>query len=259
MAVSREFAATNGTTNGAAWYPLRGGMQDWNYLAAGTFELTLELSEAKWPPPPALPRLFRDNLASLLAFPLLATAGARGVVTGAGGRAPPPPGAAVRVRGVRGGPPIRPHPVTGAFWRPLAPGTYMLAASAPGWGGAVANITVRGGEGGGGAATLALTAKGEAAAAATTPPHTASVGARSGGADGEPRPVTTAHPATPTPRRHPFPRRAGGPPQLLPAPALDGSGQRAAFVAQGAVAVASAGCLALMARSASRRAAAVAA
>ncbi|KAL9395949.1 hypothetical protein Peur_010202 [Populus x canadensis] len=30
-------------------YPMYGGMQDWNYIHAGCFELTLEISDNKWP------------------------------------------------------------------------------------------------------------------------------------------------------------------------------------------------------------------
>lgn len=42
--------------------------QDWMYLEAKCMELTLELSENKWPAPEGLPRLFLDNLPALLAF-----------------------------------------------------------------------------------------------------------------------------------------------------------------------------------------------
>ncbi|KAL9317695.1 hypothetical protein ACSQ67_014212 [Phaseolus vulgaris] len=47
MSSSKEFLG--GITNGAEWYPLYGGMQDWNYIHAGCLELTLEVSDNKWP------------------------------------------------------------------------------------------------------------------------------------------------------------------------------------------------------------------
>uniref|UniRef100_A0A2P2M950 Carboxypeptidase D isoform X2 n=1 Tax=Rhizophora mucronata TaxID=61149 RepID=A0A2P2M950_RHIMU len=47
MSLSKEFPG--GITNGASWYPIYGGMQDWNYIHAGCFELTLEISDNKWP------------------------------------------------------------------------------------------------------------------------------------------------------------------------------------------------------------------
>ncbi|XP_052203673.1 carboxypeptidase SOL1 isoform X2 [Diospyros lotus] len=47
MSLSEEFKG--GITNGASWYPIYGGMQDWNYIYGGCFELTLEISDNKWP------------------------------------------------------------------------------------------------------------------------------------------------------------------------------------------------------------------
>ncbi|KAF2550306.1 hypothetical protein F2Q68_00036151 [Brassica cretica] len=47
MSFSIEFE--DGITNGASWYPIYGGMQDWNYIHGGCFELTLEISDNKWP------------------------------------------------------------------------------------------------------------------------------------------------------------------------------------------------------------------
>ncbi|KAL6527222.1 suppressor of los1-1 [Orobanche gracilis] len=47
MSRSKEFPG--GITNGALWYPIYGGMQDWNYINSGCFELTLEISDNKWP------------------------------------------------------------------------------------------------------------------------------------------------------------------------------------------------------------------
>ncbi|KAK8552591.1 hypothetical protein V6N12_041176 [Hibiscus sabdariffa] len=47
MSLSKQFE--RGITNGAAWYPIYDSMQDWNYIHGGCFELTLEISDNKWP------------------------------------------------------------------------------------------------------------------------------------------------------------------------------------------------------------------
>lgn len=66
MAASDEFPG--GITNGAAWYVLYHGMQDWNYAYRGVYGITLELSEQKWPPANTLDRYWRDNRDALLAY-----------------------------------------------------------------------------------------------------------------------------------------------------------------------------------------------
>ncbi|PKI35464.1 hypothetical protein CRG98_044150 [Punica granatum] len=64
MSLSKEFEG--GITNGAAWYPIYGAMQDWNYIHADCFELTLEVSDNKWPPANELPTIWEHNRKSML-------------------------------------------------------------------------------------------------------------------------------------------------------------------------------------------------
>ncbi|XP_076925436.1 carboxypeptidase SOL1-like [Bidens hawaiensis] len=64
MSQSQEFKA--GITNGALWYPIYGGMQDWNYIYGGCFELTLEISDNKWPPANELHTIWQYNKKSML-------------------------------------------------------------------------------------------------------------------------------------------------------------------------------------------------
>lgn len=64
MSMSKEFQG--GITNGASWYPIYGGMQDWNYIHEGCFELTLEISDVKWPNANELPVLWEFNRMSML-------------------------------------------------------------------------------------------------------------------------------------------------------------------------------------------------
>uniref|UniRef100_I1PZH7 Peptidase M14 domain-containing protein n=1 Tax=Oryza glaberrima TaxID=4538 RepID=I1PZH7_ORYGL len=64
MSLSKEFKG--GITNGAFWYPIYGGMQDWNYIHGGCFELTLEISDVKWPKAAELPVIWEHNRMSML-------------------------------------------------------------------------------------------------------------------------------------------------------------------------------------------------
>lgn len=136
MHKSQEFPG--GITNGAHWYPLSGGMQDWAYVSGQCMELTVELSQHKWPSEEQLPVLFKANLPAMLAFPLAAAfSGLRGSVHGRlvtlGGNTTDldkPLPATINVEGIdhaiQAG-------VLGDYYRPLAPGTYNVSAVMKGY------------------------------------------------------------------------------------------------------------------------------
>lgn len=66
MRNSREFAG--GITNGADWYVVRGGMQDWSYFWFNDLQLTVELSHTKYPPYTEIPTHYKNNRDSMIYF-----------------------------------------------------------------------------------------------------------------------------------------------------------------------------------------------
>ena len=58
----------DGITNGAKWYSVTGGMQDYNYIASNCFEITVEQGCKKFPPAADLPKYWLENKNPLLAF-----------------------------------------------------------------------------------------------------------------------------------------------------------------------------------------------
>jgi carboxypeptidase D len=58
----------DGITNGADWFSISGGMQDFNYVNSNCFEVTLELGCEKFPNATALPEYWSENKEALLNF-----------------------------------------------------------------------------------------------------------------------------------------------------------------------------------------------
>lgn len=58
----------NGVTNGANWYNVAGGMQDFNYVHSDCLEITLELGCNKFPKNDALPKYWEENKHALVKF-----------------------------------------------------------------------------------------------------------------------------------------------------------------------------------------------
>ncbi|MDH3626316.1 MAG: M14 family zinc carboxypeptidase [Acidobacteriota bacterium] len=84
MSVSNGHPAwDDGITNGADWYAINGGMQDWQYVWHGGFEVLVEISSTKWPGASSLPGFWDDNLESLLSCLERVHEGVRGLITDA--------------------------------------------------------------------------------------------------------------------------------------------------------------------------------
>ncbi|XP_047449845.1 carboxypeptidase D isoform X1 [Mugil cephalus] len=119
----------DGITNGAYWYTVPGGMQDWNYLNTNCFEVTIELGCVKYPRAKELPTYWEQNRRALLQFLHQVHIGVKGTVSDIeDGTAIP--NATIHVQGIE-------HSITtaqtGDYWRLLVPGTYSITASAHGY------------------------------------------------------------------------------------------------------------------------------
>mmetsp|Transcript_21426 Transcript_21426/g.35456 ORF Transcript_21426/g.35456 Transcript_21426/m.35456 type:complete len:201 (+) Transcript_21426:460-1062(+) len=103
-------------------------MQDWNYIWTQTFELTLEVSDIKWPPKEQLEQFWQENKPALLALLKHAHVGVHGQITNESGD---PILARVEVVGIDH--PVFTDPTTGMFYRLLTPGQYILNIFAEGY------------------------------------------------------------------------------------------------------------------------------
>ncbi|XP_021902412.1 carboxypeptidase SOL1 isoform X3 [Carica papaya] len=129
MSLSTEFQG--GITNGASWYPIYGGMQDWNYIYAGCFELTLEISDNKWPDAKELPIIWEYNRMSMLNLVAsLVKTGVHGrIFSSDSGR--PLPGF-IMIKGINYT--VKAGRAFADYHRMLAPeGKYQVVATVPGY------------------------------------------------------------------------------------------------------------------------------
>lgn len=118
----------DGITNGAHWYVLYGGIQDWVYLNTNCLSITLELGCTKYPLASNLHRYWSDNKAPLIKFMLEVHKGIYGTVTDQYNR--PISNATVKVKDLD-------HDIHsskyGDYWRILKPGDYQVSVSQTGY------------------------------------------------------------------------------------------------------------------------------
>lgn len=123
------FADTNGTTNGAMWYDVPNGMQDFNYVFSNCFEISVELSCCKFPRAAVLEAEWHNNSQALISYATQVHMGVKGQVIDGMTREPVHK-AVVSVDGID-------HTVIttekGEFWRLLMPGTYNITVRALGY------------------------------------------------------------------------------------------------------------------------------
>jgi hypothetical protein len=121
----------NGITNGYAWYPVYGGRQDFfTYYKRGR-EVTMEISNTKNPSASLLPSFWNYNRLALLGYMENCLYGIRGIVTDLNGN---PVKAKVSIIGYdMDSTEVYSDYRSGNYHRMLAPGTYSLTFSAPGF------------------------------------------------------------------------------------------------------------------------------
>jgi len=127
MSTDGEFPG--GITNGAAWYVLYGGMQDWNYIQTGDVEITIEVSNVKYPNSNQLQTFWDQNRMAMIAYMELVQTGVKGHVTNEAGE---PIAATVTLIG-REIQVSRADPAHGDWYRMVRPGTYTFKFAAEGY------------------------------------------------------------------------------------------------------------------------------
>ncbi|KAM4748863.1 carboxypeptidase M [Rhinophrynus dorsalis] len=117
----------DGITNGYSWYPVQGGMQDFNYIYGQCFEITIEVSCCKYPQDTTLSGFWNDNKVSLIEYMKQVHMGIKGQVFDMNGN--PIPDAIVEVQGWKHICPYKTNQ-NGEYYLLLLPGNYTFNVTA---------------------------------------------------------------------------------------------------------------------------------
>lgn len=118
----------DGITNGASWYAVTGGMQDWNYNYAGVFEITLEVGCDKYPLEKELPSFWKQNHEALIKYIEQSHRGVFGYIRSSISSAIP--NASITINN---GSHMTYSRDNGEYWRLLLPGKYNITVEANGY------------------------------------------------------------------------------------------------------------------------------
>ncbi|GMT34529.1 hypothetical protein PFISCL1PPCAC_25826 [Pristionchus fissidentatus] len=117
----------SGIVNGAEWYIVSGGMQDWNYVNTNCMELTVEINCVKFPPKSRLKMLWDENKYALFHYIMQIHNAIHGVVYDSATRAP--------IVGATIGIDTKSKIVTsfdqGEYWRLVNIGNYTVTVDHP--------------------------------------------------------------------------------------------------------------------------------
>jgi len=142
-----NFGKEGGITNGAKWYSIQGGMQDFNYLSSNDFEITLELGCEKYTRTSDLENEWNRNKNALINLIWQSHIGIKGIVRDAVSKTPIA-NAFIRVVNVTNGnqSPIL-HDITsvqdGDYYRLLTNGDYLVTAVMEGYLSSSQRVTIK--------------------------------------------------------------------------------------------------------------------
>lgn len=142
--VSNDVLFPDGITNGAHWYSVSGGMQDWNYLHTNNMEITIELGCIKYPPSSDLSNLWKENREALLFYAEQVHRGLHGFIFD-GITKQPIRNASVVVADLKDGKVVRSWE-NGDYWRLLLPNKYRITAAASGYSSVTQTVMVPSGK-----------------------------------------------------------------------------------------------------------------
>ncbi|MDD2228566.1 MAG: M14 family zinc carboxypeptidase [Candidatus Cloacimonetes bacterium] len=123
--------SSSGITNGADWYVINGGRQDWVNLFNHGREVTIELSSTKMPDASTMPDYWNYNYDAMLSYIEQAHYGIHGIVHDPYGN---PLSATISIAGHDDSySTVITDPAKGDFYRYLSPGTYNLTFTVSGY------------------------------------------------------------------------------------------------------------------------------